>query len=314
MMATGAAAIVQPVGDLQSKFHPALLDLLKTLRLAGGKPDVVGIYRVYNHSVMQTLEVDDFFGESQLITFLSGLAEMRPDCIYLENRQHPPEVFNLDVHYAHYVKNSLPADGLEEMADLLTCVYWFQKEGAVPAEKRVYIHLAPPLAESGIAVLKVLVPKLRTVPGFQKVKMFGPLEGLGRNDSIVVYCSDRESQKEIANSARALKPHLFQADLPRLVKPVCPGVGVADEPPGVPVFQGDDDKQSFGKFLSKLIWLAWNHNELGTDEEFLRLMLIALRVARIDPMKPHKHSRRAEVEAMQPGLAQVLEAELSKTQ
>ncbi len=311
-MATGAAAIVQDVGDLQSQFHPALLDLLKKLRIAGGNPTVRSIYDVYNHSVIQTLDVDGFYWEGQLITLLRGLAEIRPDRVFLETGKHDAEIFDLDAHCAYYVQDSGTGQGLEEFTDLLDCVYWFEKEGALPAEKRVYIHLAHPLAESGIAVLRVLIPKLRTVEGCQKMKMFGSLAGLNRNDSIVVYCSDRAAQKDVANAAMALNRGLFRDDLPRMVKIVCPGVGVADEPPGVPLFEGDTDQQSFGKFLSKLIWLAWTHNKSGTDAEFFRLMLIALRVARIDPMKPHRHSRRGEVEGMQPGLAEALEAELSK--
>jgi hypothetical protein len=33
-------------------------------------------------------------------------------------------------------------------------------------------------------------------------------------------------------------------------------------------------------------------------------------VAEIDPLKPHEHSRRAEVESMKPNLSQLLEAAL----
>lgn len=92
------------------------------------------------------------------------------------------------------------------------------------------------------------------------------------------------------------------------MKVVVPGVGIADEPPQVEVLIAEaSHRQSFGKFLSKLILAAWSKNKAKTDVGFLRLALIALRTAKMDPLKPHKHSLRAEVEAMAPGLNQALE-------
>ena len=108
------------------------------------------------------------------------------------------------------------------------------------------------MATPGIAVLKALVPQLNVVAGFQKVKMFGPVQGRDRNDSIVAYCTDKAAQAEVVRVAAGLNPGNFQPDLPNWVKVKHPGIGIADEPPQTEVFHADTGRQSFGKFLSKV--------------------------------------------------------------
>ena len=312
-MATGSTlTAAKSAADLRPQFNPELFDFLMKVHLAGGNPDVGDIYGDYNCSLLQPSEPDDNFWDGQLVILLKGLSEIGDDCLYVQTTATGlPGRFNLKANYARYAQHTEVEDGVLALDELLFFVYWFAKENAPDSEKRVYIHLANPCAAPGIAVLKALVPKLKTVPGFDKVKMFGPSQGEDRNDNIVVYCSTAAAQKEIASIAKALPPNLLQADIPRWVKQVAPGIGVADEPPGVELFHGDSSKQSFGKFLSKLIYLAWTHNKSKTDFEFLSLVRIAMETAGMDPLKPHKHSRKAEVEAMQPGLAERLERALS---
>lgn len=312
-MATAPASAQAAAGQIKQMFDPALFDFLVKLRLSkvGCTPSVDQIYGQYNQSLLMTLELDDAFWDDQLVMLLTGLMEMGEECSFQVQGDQDPEPFNLEANFASYINHVPPDEGVEHAGDLIWGVYWFGEDGAATAQKRVYIHLAHPIAACGVEVLKALVPKLRTVPGFQKVKMFGPQQGLNRNDSIVAYCTDEASQAAVANTARALSPRLFQADIPRWVKLVCPGVGVADEPPRTEVLQGEPKRQSFGKFLSKLIWLAWTHNKSGTDDEFFKLVLIALRTAKIDPRNPHRHSLRAEVEEMQPCLALTLEKALT---
>lgn len=313
-MANGTSLVPATADGFRTRFDPALFEFLMKLHRMGGAQKVGSIYGEYNLSLLRPSEVDDDFWYDELIAVLKGLHEIGGQPQLQPDGRKPPREFNLDANVAFYSKTTTSEEGVEEPDDLLDCVYWFGEDGAVSAQKRVYIHVAEPLAKCGIDVLKVLVPKLGRVAGFQKVKMFGPKTGRGRNDSIVAYCVDSASQKEIARTAAALSRTLFQPDVPRWVKCVAPGIGVADEPPSVEVFPGDTNQQSFGKFLSKLIWCAWEHNELGTDVEFLRLVLIAFETAKMNPLKPHKHSLRAGVESMQPRLDEALEKALSGSQ
>src|SRR5205814_6062721 len=96
------------------------------------------------------------------------------------------------------------------------------------------------------------------------------------------------------------------------VKTISLGVGIADNPPQVKLFEEDEEIQSFGKFMSKLICLAYIHSAGRGVRDFLRQVLVAFRVAQINPLKPHEHSRCAEVERMKPNLYQKLDSELKK--
>jgi HopA1 effector protein family len=144
--------------------------------------------------------------------------------------------------------------------------------------------------------------------------MFGPVQGKDRNDSIVAYCSTAAAQTEVANAVVALGPLYFYNDVPNFVRKVGRGVGIADEPPQVAVFQGDEKRQSFGKFLSKLICEAWKtYNQKGktSEPEFLNLVEVALRSAKISPDAPHEHPDCKVLERMGPGFATSLNKALS---
>jgi hypothetical protein len=56
--------------------------------------------------------------------------------------------------------------------------------------------------------------------------------------------------------------------------------------------------------------LAYRYSDGKKFEEFLELVSIAFKVAEMNPLKPHKHSRRATVESMTPGLSQKLDQAL----
>jgi len=116
----------------------------------------------------------------------------------------------------------------------------------------------------------------------------------------------------VLDAVRTLKPKAFQAGLPAYVKLIQPGVGIADNPPQVKLFEEDEEVQSFGKFMSKLICLAYIHSVGRGVRDFLRQVLVAFRVAQIGPPRPHEHPRRAEVERMKANLYQALDTELKK--
>jgi hypothetical protein len=308
------------IAQLRQRFDPTFALFLTQLHQRG-KQSVEEIYGDYNRSlVVRTLDQDDQFWVEQLGTLLRGLREInRP--VYLQKDEHGPQPLDVAANCSCYLDGA-EVETAEAFEDLLFGVYWFEKAGGGASGKhRVYLHLADPIATHGVAVLRALVPLLDVIPGFQKIKMFGPIGGHNRNDSIVAYFTDADAQRTLAAAAGRLPAGHLQADLPQWVKAASPGVGLADEPPQTEVFRNvdtgtlpylddlradDTGRQSFGKFLSKLIWMAQLYNTDGTEEGFLERVLVAFRVARMDPRNPHRHSRSAIVEAMQPGLAQSL--------
>ncbi|HXB70744.1 MAG TPA: T3SS effector HopA1 family protein [Candidatus Acidoferrales bacterium] len=292
-----------------------LQSLYNTSVRTGHEPEVDNIYGRYNISLFELAEIADNQQLDEAKRMLKGLVQIGATS-YLQNKWHDPEEFDFRANHDYYVRHwpPNPPEGLEDPGDLLNCVYWFQREGAASALKRVYVHLAHPISTTGIAVLKALVPKLKTLDGFQKVKMFGPVSGRNRNDSIVAYCTTAAAQTEVANAVVALGNHCVQNDVPNFVRRVGPGVGIADEPPQVPVFNGDETKQSFGKFLSKLICAAWKtykQKRKTSEQEFLNLVQVALQAAKINPDAPHEHPDCKALELMGPGFAASLNQALS---
>jgi hypothetical protein len=282
----------------------------------GQEPNVDTIYGRYNISLLQSAEIPDHERLEEAKRMLRGLVQIGATT-YLQNVQEPVE-FDYRITHDYYVLHwpPNPPEGLKTPEGLLNGVYWYRREGATSALKRVYVHLADPISTTGVAVLKTLVPLLNTLDGFQRVKMFGPVAGQNRNDSIVAYCSTATAQTGVAEAVLALGPHWVQQDLPNFVRRFGPGVGIADEPPQVPVFEGDEGRQSFGKFLSKLICEAWKHykqKRKTSKQDFLHLVEVALRTAKINPDAPHEHPDSKTLERMEPSFATSLDQALSAT-
>ena len=281
----------------------------------GHKPEVETIYDIYNASLFQLAEIADQEKMGEVKRMLRGLVQIGATC-YLQKGDQNPTEFDFRANYDYYLRHwpPTPPEGLEKPDHLLDCVYWFEREGATKALKRVYVHLAHPISTTGIVVLEVLVPKLETLDGFQKVKMFGPVSGRNRNDSIVAYCSTAAAQTGVVDAVVALGNRCVQNDVPNFVRRVAPGVGVADEPPQIPVFEGEGKRQSFGMFFSKLICAAWKtYKEKGktSEQEFLDLVQVALQTAKINPDTPHEHLDFKTLEAMGAGFPGTLNKALS---
>ena len=292
-----------------------LESLYNTSVRTGHEPSIDTVYGRYNVSIISSAEIEDSKRREEAGRMLRGLLEIGATT-YLQNDWHEPTEFDVQANHDYYVLDRNPDDPdvLEMPEGLLDCVYWFQREGATSALKRVYVHLADPISTNGVIVLKALVPLLRTLDGFQKVKMFGPIQGRNRNDSIVAYCTSTEAQTGVARAVCSLDPRCLQEDLPNFVHRAGRGVGIADEPAQVPVFEGDEKKQSFGKFLSKLICEAWkSYKQKGKRslEDFLHLVEVALRAARINPDAPHEHPDSKTLERMEPNFAASLGLALS---
>ncbi len=281
----------------------------------GQKPDVIKIYDLYNISEMVLAEIADHEKVDEATRTLKGLVQIGATC-YLQKNEGNPTEFDVGANYDFYGRHWPPTwhSGLESVDDLLDCVYWFQRESPTSALKRVYIHLAHPISTNGIVVLQALVPKLKSLDGFQKVKMFGPAAGRNRNDSIVAYCSTEAAQTGVVNAVVALGNGVVQKDIPNFVRPVAPGIGIADEPPQIPVFKGEGKRQSFGMFFSKLICAAWiSYKEKGktSEQEFLNLVQVALLTAKINPNAPHEHLDCKTLEGAGAGFAVSLSKALS---
>jgi len=168
------------------------------------------------------------------------------------------------------------------------------------AQRRVYVHAANPAAS--LEIMAVIVGQFGSL-GLREVKTCGP--GSLRLDSIVAYLNDNASRDALVslllNTAKA-KPALFNEALPALVKREGTGIGSADEPPRMKLFEDEKKaKHSFGSFYSALIWVALkNTPELGKPNadgrHMLDNVLYSLRLLRVDPRNPQSFPEAGALE------------------
>src|SRR5262249_51414268 len=112
-------------------------------------------------------------------------------------------------------------------------------------------------AAASIEVMKVIVAQFSSLSGFLQVKTCGP--GSQRFDTIVAYLTNevcRNALVQILIDTAKTKPALFTDSLPALVKREAVGIGSADEPPGIEIFNNGCKNYSFGSFFSTVIWIA----------------------------------------------------------
>jgi hypothetical protein len=286
-----------PLPDqLKGSFDPALYNFLFKLHpsLMGKKIDVQSgtniIYGQYGGSMLVKQEPDDDQLWKLLVTLLS---ELKGDPFF-----QPDSRSDLIPMQKAVDTDALTATGY----------IWYDSGDSAMAQKRVYIHANG--CEGAVAVMNCLAGEIDG--DFRGAKLWGPYWWNKKVDTVVAYCTSEAGQNKVLRAVKPLKPAAFLPGLPAFVKMISPGVGIADNPPQVKVFEDDEPVQSFGKFMSKLICLAYLSSEGRGVRDFLRQVLVAFRVAGIDPLKPHEHSRCAEVERMKPNLAQMLATELKK--
>lgn len=165
---------------------------------------------------------------------------------------------------------------------------------------RVYIHATNPLAS--LEILQRIVGQFGLVAGLWEVKTCGP--GSRRLDTIVAYLYDTASRDALISVLLNLaktKADLFTDPLPPLVKREGVGIGSADEPPAIEVYEGGGDRHSFGSFFSTLAWVALkNTPELRTPKadgrHMLDNMLYSLRLLRVDPRNPQRFPQASALE------------------
>jgi hypothetical protein len=282
--------------ELKGSFNPGLYNFLFKVypSLIGKKIDVKSgtdvIYGQYGGSPIIKHELDDeqlHKLQLELLTKLQNGAFFQPD-------SRSP-LIPLD-------------EAIRDDAISTTGYFWYDSGDTNQAQKRVYIHANG--LEGAVAVMNCLAGQVGG--DFRGVKLWGPYWWNKKMDTVVAYCTSEAGQNKVLLAMKPLKAAAFLAGLPAFVRIISQGVGIADNPPQVKLFEEDEEIQSFGKFMSKLICLAYIHSEGRGVRDFLRQVLVAFRVAGINPLKPHEHSRRAEVERMKPNLYQMLDSELKK--
>ena len=96
----------------------------------GHEPNVETIYGRYNISLFERAEIAD---REQTDQAVKGLVQIGATC-YLQKGPYNPTEFDYRLNHDFYVRHwppNPPEVGLEEPGDLLDCVYWFQREGAI---------------------------------------------------------------------------------------------------------------------------------------------------------------------------------------
>jgi HopA1 effector protein family len=294
-MATNAPVLAEAPRLLRPEFDDALFQFLQEAhRTLGGAPfsfedGIESIYKMYSRAIVHHHDLDNSEAYEILLQFMN-LLEDRGDKGPLW-QEDPESEFQLIRDADKYLGEGY---------------FWYCYERQQNAQRRVYVHISG--AEGAAGVLNCLAAHLDG--DFKSIKCFGPDWWHKRLDTIVAYCENKEGQNKVLGALEGLNPGWFAEGLPQFVKPRSKGVGTADHPPQVAVFEGDKSVQSFGKFMSKLICVAYRHTVGRGFEKFLEAVLVAFRVAHIDPKKPYKHSRRAEVEEMNPTLNQSLQQAL----
>jgi hypothetical protein len=159
--------------------------------------------------------------------------------------------------------------------------------------KRVYMHASS--VTNALNVLERLIPRLFLDRELQKIKIAGP-GGQDRLDQLVAYCETDASVGRMLTAIGTLDRTWFAAGVPRVVKEVMDGVGIADEPPTVTVLY-ETPADSFGVFISQLIFLALTEKPVPeTEDRYLESLIDTLERAWMNPKEPHLHTRRTSVE------------------
>ncbi len=287
-----SAGSAHALDQLKGRFDPSLYNFLLATHqnLLGKKIDAKSgtklIYSQYGGSMLVKQEPDDDQLQKLLLRLLTAL-EGKP------------------FYQADSRSSLIPL--VEAIEDVTADGYfWYDSGETSKAQKRVYIHANG--LEGAVAVMNCLA---RAIGGdFRGAKLWGPYFWDEKLDTIVAYCTSEAGQNKVLHAVKSVNAAAFLPGLPAFVKTISNGVGIADNPPQVRVFEEDEEIQSFGKFMSKLICVAYLHSGGRGVADFLARVLVAFRVAEIDPLKPHEHSRRAEVESMKPNLSQLLDAAL----
>ena len=305
-------------------FEPGLQKLLETVFLSRfriqGNPGIEGsnaintIYGFYSGSSASN-EFDEVRDRGELVVFLGKLDEIRKKTA-IELSVQGFEDFDFGEIGGYYVGGHGTGDGLPTPKNLWKTFFHFLSRAFSPAlvKKRIYIHAARPVEINSIKIMRVLVGLLNNsgYEGLQEVKVSGPGDP-NRLDTIVAYLSDAAAVAKVVAQIRTIPAACFAPGLPKVVKEELPGVGVTDEPADVQLVgevqlkKGPDgkfmnpDRQSFGMFLSKLIWWALADTNVRNTrmDEFLEHFSTALQVTRIDPKNPHLHAHRADLEHLQ---------------
>lgn len=179
------------------------------------------------------------------------------------------------------------------------------------ARRRIYVHAA---RDHGVGILKKIVELYGNSTkgkGLLCAKIAGP--GIVRDDTIVVYLTDDAAVKRVVATLETVPASQRERGVPAGTKEVSKGIGIADEPSRVAVWEEFDPKElrlrtvpavSFGDFYSKLLHMclcypdsrgkrgsAVESNQPSSLRELKANVATAQRVCGIDPVEPHRISK-----------------------
>lgn len=164
---------------------------------------------------------------------------------------------------------------------------------------RVYVNA--PDDKHALKIFEKIIYHFQDDRRVWEAKIAGP--GCNRLDRIVAYCNNKEAANQLVEVLKGYareKPHYFGPTLPPLVVPAAPGIGTADEPPGIEIHDGQGDRHSYGGFHSTLCWIALrsipNVRTSTEPRAFLDNYLYTLRLLRIDPMVPSSMPEKVALE------------------
>lgn len=285
-----------------------------------GKSAINEIYMLYSGSGPQAAGYDDDTDRGKLATFLAGLTT-HSGGRRVRVQGYPEAYFPDIVRYSGGNRPPVNQQVVDVRGELWVDFYHVYSRTHNPnnVKTRIYLHAADPVGVNGLALMKRLIPLLDEVPGFQQVKVAGP-GASDRSDTIVAYLDDRTAAQTVINKLfeESLTVGFLAPGLPPGILSVKSGVGLADEPPGVSLLTSEEKEElvsgvevtvfdssgnSFGTYLSTLLW--WALDATPTDAHggdfiaFLEQVLIAFRVAQMDPMHPESHANRGPIEAQE---------------
>jgi hypothetical protein len=165
---------------------------------------------------------------------------------------------------------------------------------------RVYCNV--PKTGHALQVMDLITDEFQEDREIIEAKVAGP--GEIRDDRIVGYCASNRSAERLAGvlaECAKTNPGCFVDKLPPLVKRVSPGIGIADEPPGVEIHAGQGARHSFGTFYSTLCWIALkstpNVREKNADgRHFLDELTFSMRMLQINPLMPYRFPAKPQLE------------------
>lgn len=179
------------------------------------------------------------------------------------------------------------------------------QEGA--SRRRVVLHLRPynQLIKAMRLIVRDIVKAGGRFADVNGAKVMTPAcFQSGRNDTLIIYVRTRQAADAVVRQLLHwviegdLRTKDFVAVLPKTIHPVHKGIGYACEPPQVTILNSYRVPNSYGRFLSQIIYIAMDIALAMTSDkgitralegdDYLRVAEAVFLAAGIDPAKPYE--------------------------